>query len=296
MFSVGAPENQPKAWITMMQHAVTAGFRVLAIDFGSMVSAYPNLLADDAWEQHIDALAETASAMQAEFVQANLPFHDDLLVYGRCPDAQSIAHLQEMIRRSILACARLGIKWAVVRPLTDTVNGEFDNTVNLASNHAFYEQYVTLAEQSGVGLAFENMPEFSLTETMRRYCSTPEELIDLVDSFGSDAVGICWDFGHAHSILRDHPAALRLIGSRLKAVHARDNKPTVDAHLIPFIGGNIKWEVLMPVLTEIGYTGDFVLDACDYMRNIPQALRPSAAKLAYELSMHCLSFAESGEN
>ena len=119
-----------------------------------------------------------------------------------------------------------------------------------------------------------------------------DELIELVDSFGSPAAGICWDFGHAHSVYRDQAKALRKIGHRLKATHVQDNRGNLDGHLIPFIGGNIRWEEIMPALVEIGYTGDFIFETHRFTQNLPEALRASAGNFAREMGEYCLSLAK----
>ena len=68
-----------------------------------------------------------------------------------------------------------------------------------------------------------------------------------------------------------------------------DNRGERDSHLIPFVGGNIKWEQIMPVLREIGYEGDFILETHSFMASVPDALRPSAGRLMREFGEYCLS-------
>ena len=116
----------------------------------------------------------------------------------------------------------------------------------------------------------------------------PEEQIALIDAFGDSSVGACWDFGHAKMMLADQPRQLRMLGKRLKATHVQDNNGKRDAHLIPFVGGNIEWEKIMPCLREIGYEGDFMLEAHHYTRQIPEPLWESAGNLAYEFGMYCM--------
>jgi sugar phosphate isomerase/epimerase len=68
----------------------------------------------------------------------------------------------------------------------------------------------------------------------------------------------------------------------------QDNNGKSDAHLIPFVGGNIAWESIMPCLKEIGYGGDFMLEAHNYTKQLPQELWMSAGKLAYEFGTYCM--------
>ena len=45
----------------------------------------------------------------------------------------------------------------------------------------------------------------------------------------------------------------------------------------------------MPVLREIGYTGDFMLEAHSYMRQVPRELWVPAGKLAYDFGMYLMN-------
>ncbi|MBQ8397585.1 MAG: sugar phosphate isomerase/epimerase [Clostridia bacterium] len=292
LFNPRQGSDQPKDTIHMMEQCAAAGFLVQDIGFCDAIRpGKPDDLSRYDWERRIDAIGEAAARLGVEFSQAHLPY-DDLFLYSKPRTAREIALFREMTRRGIIACGRLGVKWAVVHPFTDTIHAEYDNAVNLATNREFYAPYVEFAEKNGTGLAFENMAEFSLEKVKRRYCTAADELIELVDSFGSSAAGICWDFGHAHSVYRDQTAALRKIGARLKATHVQDNRADRDGHLIPFIGGNIKWEAIMPTLVEIGYTGDFIFETHRFTQNIPDALRASAGQFAYEMGQYCLSLAK----
>lgn len=288
------PDSQPqKLLLSQLEQCVEAGFRVIDVSFCNAVRpAKKDEIADPDWERYVDALGRRGEELGVDFSQCHLPYNPDLFMYGRQPDEDYVAMFRAMTERSIIAAGRLGVKWAVAHPLTDNVHAEWDNAVNRQTNLDFYAPFVELAEKHHVGIALENMAEFSLEKARRRYCCSPEELIDLVDAFASPSVGICWDFGHANSVLRDQPAALRRVGSRLKATHVQDNRTNVDSHLTPFIGGNMKWESIMPTLVEIGYAGDFVYEAHRFMQNMPDALRPAAAAFAYALGEYCLSLAK----
>ena len=91
-----------------------------------------------------------------------------------------------------------------------------------------------------------------------------EELIELCDSIKSDNVGICWDFGHAHTAKFDQVYALKQVGDRLKATHVHDNYRLGDHHLLPAQGslewGCIDWKTVTPVLGEIKYDGPLTLE------------------------------------
>ncbi len=281
-----------KDTIDMMEQCAAAGFLVQDIGFCDAIRpGKPNDLARYDWEARIDEIGEAAARLGVEFSQAHLPY-GDFFVAATPKTARETALFREMIRRGLVACSRLGVKWAVAHPLTDTIHAEYDPDVNLATNHDFWAPYVEFAAKLGTGIAFENMPESIGGKVKRRYGATISELIALVDSFDSPAAGVCWDFGHAQMVYRDQPRALRRLGDYLKATHVQDNKGDRDAHLIPFIGGNIAWEAIMPTLVEIGYAGDFIFETHRFTQNMPEELRASAGKFAYEMGQYCLSLAK----
>lgn len=291
LFPASRGEIIPAPMTTRIAQCAAAGFSVIDLSFTDTIRPVKqDPMAGDGWEAYVDEIGEMGARLGVDFSQAHLPYYGDLFTYGKQPDEDFFALFRTMTERSLIACGRLGVKWAVAHPFTDSVNGELDNAVNLATNLAFYTPFAELAAANRTGIALENMAEFSIDRVRRRYCANAEELITLIDAFAApDTVGACWDFGHANSVMLDQPAALRRLGSRLKATHVQDNDPHADCHLIPFIGGNLPWETIMPALREIGYAGDFVLESHNFTAQMPDELRPSAARLAYEFGMYCLN-------
>lgn len=289
LFAYRRGERVPRSFVDQLRDTCRAGFRTLDIDFYE--AAHHKMLRDDLncdeWEAHIDAVGEEAAKLGAVFTQSHAPFNKNLFMYGKQPSEEYMAQYDVLMRRAIIASGRLGVKWVTVHPLNDTVHGEYDVEVNMATNLEYYKPYLELAKRCGVGLAIENMAK-SDNAVRRVYCASPEELIDLIDAFGDPAVGACWDFGHAQMMLADQPRQLRRLGKRLKSTHVQDNTGKRDSHLIPFVGGNIRWEEIMPCLREIGYEGDFMLETHHFARHIPEELWESAGRLAYEFGMYCM--------
>ena len=125
---------------------------------------------------------------------------------------------------------------------------------------------------SGVTLAIENMPVFrSLPTVMPFYTSDYYDLCELCDSFKSENVKICWDFGHANLMGFDHAEALRFVGSRLVCMHMHNNFGNDDNQFVPDLG-TADFTKLMPVLTEIGYRGALTLETRFYSKE-PRVLQ-----------------------
>lgn len=280
-------------YLEATKQCAEAGFKVLDLSmYASVNPKSKDELAEPDWERRIGKLAEESAKLGLEFTQGHAPFNAKLFIYGQQPTEEYVENFKEMTRRSVIAAGMMGVKWLTVHPMTDNINSEFDNDVQKKTNYEFYAPYVELAKKHGVGISIENMAQFKI-DLPRKYCCSAEELCDLCDYFADDSVGITWDFGHARKTYNNQSPALERVGKRLKATHVQDNygKDT-DSHLIPFVGGNINWEQIMPTLKKIGYEGDFIFETHHFMMHVPNELRCAAGTLAYDFGTYCLSLAD----
>lgn len=155
-----------------------------------------------------------------------------------------------------------------------------------------FKPVIQHAAQKNVGIAIENLWDFNIAPK-RRYTTTAEELVDLVDSLHKDFenVGICWDVEHADIMQQAQGPALRMIGSRLKATHISDNVGVKYDHVLPF-DGYTDWNAFMKLLKEIKYGGDFTYEIHRYTSQLPDAMVPAALRYSVEMGNYLLSLAE----
>ena len=173
----------------------------------------------------------------------------------------------------------LGAEWMVVHPMNLPRQPVYNRGVNKAANLAYLAPVIEKAKEVGIGIAVENMVDFS--RNMRRYCGgDPEELLDLVDTINDPAVGICLDTGHACLTSIDVPSYIRLAGDRLKALHINDNRQKGDEHLLPF-DGLVDWQGVAQALRDIGYDHDYSFEVRS--RAIPKAAQESWFKYVHDL-------------
>lgn len=239
------------------------GFEILDCIFCGATSPDSPLRAPD-WMDWCKRIAEESERLGITYTQTHMPFYN-FAVPGPDPDRD------EITRRSIIGASILGSKWIVGHPAT-----AYDQYDLVKSSKRicmeYYNPLVELAQKHGIGVALENMADFPHQGYKRSYCAWVEELCDLVDSFQSENVGICWDFGHANMVYGDQNPCLRQIGTRLKAVHVHDNGGDDDAHLAPFFG-NINWKPLMKTLGEIDYSGEFSFEISRIDLNLPKEVK-----------------------
>ena len=272
-----------------------AGFRVIDLNFcGAGLRKSGHELCQDNWEEWVDEVGNHAAKLGVTFSQSHTPFDSNLYRVDVAPLSDEYREwYRESVRRTIIASARLGVKWVTNHAQTATEYAEMNFEENLRANLDFFGWQVELTAKHGTGIAVENMAEFNPVKTKRRFTAVVEEQIAIVDAINDPACGACWDFGHAEMVYhRDQTVPLRKLGHRLKATHVQENDKFHDDHFIPFVRGTTPWEKIMPLLKEIGYTGDFTYECHGFMAGVPDELRPAAAKFAYEVGMYCVGLYE----
>ncbi len=263
-----------------VRHLSAAGYRVLDMNFHDCCM-FPTPFRGDHWERWLENVASAAGECGIEFSQGHSHF------YNYCdPHVENRDLLDELIRRGIVAAGRLGIKWLVIHAATD-----FDSATPVKSSREKAREYlkplIELAAVHNVGIAVENLWDLNISP-LRRYTVTAEELVELVDSLPYDNVGICWDVEHASIMKQDQTAALKLVGSRLKATHISDHNGKSDDHILPFMGAT-DWNEVMAVLKDIRYQGDFTYETHRYTQAVPDGVIGAALRYSYELGMYLLS-------
>lgn len=265
-----------------IKRLAAAGFRHL--DFNFVDWCYPGspFVGDD-WQAWVQGIRARADALGLRLTQAHGPIFDKWTGDERC------VWLTDLCHRSIRGAAMLDVPWIVFEP--ETRPGPFDaaHLTHLCQrNLDWFAPLLRTAEPLGVGLALENTNDPGATSrgARRWYSAIPAELIDLVDGFSSDRVGICWDVGHAHIQRLDQPSALAAVGDRLKAIHVQDNDGQADQHLIPYTvapGHGVDWPALVQALRHIDYGGDFTYEVGGAVRRVPDPMRDALLRYMVEL-------------
>lgn len=286
--------KQAQPFEETIELAAECGFRVFDANFCGAThdKSLGHLIAQDNWEQLVDGVRNFSENKGISFSQSHLPYNANFYMRGKVPTQEYCQMFNEMSRRSLIASKMLGVKWAVIHPLTNNIDGELDLETNIRTNMEFYSWLVELANKHNVGLAIENMAEFDPVNCKRRFAAQAEELIALVERFNDPLVGACWDYGHGNMVYKDQKAPLRKIGKLLKATHVDENNGSQDLHSLPFFVGKTDWKELMPILKEIGYEGDFTYEIHGFSQNAPDELRIKAAKFAYDVGMYLISLYE----
>ena len=259
-----------------------SGYKIMDMNFASYsLGTLP--MTRDNWEEFVKNQKELVDSLGLEVSQAHAHF------YGwNGLTAEQKEWNEELVRRSIIGAGIIGAKWLVIHPGTVSDGTYYSYKKSLEENLKYYRALIPLAQKHNVGIAIENMIESKIG---RRYASSTEELMELYDKLNDSTFGICWDFGHANLCAADQCAALRDIGSALKALHVDDNRGEKDDHLLPYFG-KIKWEPIMKTLKEINYKGDFTYEIHGFMNGLPDGLHDSCLRFTKEVGEFLLTLAK----
>ena len=250
-----------------------AGFD--GIDFNSDIQ---HLYDDSHDKNYYTELKKYAEDKGIVFSQAHAPFASVF------PEEEKTKQRFCEIVNGMKHSAWVGAEMIVVHPSTqldvkDSANHEalFESDMNL------YTKLIPYAEEFGIKIAIENI-NGAITRNA-------EGLIKVFDALNNDAFVVCFDVGHGNIIGENPAEMIRKLGNRIKCTHVHDNDGTGDRHTLPFYG-NVDWDDVMKEFAEINYTGDLSYESGYFVRELPQELRPEAAKLMEKTGRHLIKMFE----
>ena len=99
-------------------------------------------------------------------------------------------------------------------------------------------------------------------ESLPAACSTAKNFLDHILAVNDPYFVACLDIGHAEMRGQRTTAveSIRALDSHLQALHLHDNDLWHDNHALPFTM-SIDFEPIVAALREIGYSGEFTLEA-----------------------------------
>lgn len=268
-------------YIESIRRCKQAGFSVIDMNMCAMYGNMTELNGDD-WERKTEEIRKEAEKLGIVFSQSHPPYHRNKLAEFGSEEEQ--AHFDELLLRSIKISAVLGVKWAVLHPVSEFANSEYNIEHDIEKNHQVYDRVVDYAVKNRVGIAFENMAD---KNNRRRFGTTSSELKALIASYNDPMVGVCWDTGHGN---RSHDNPIRPLyelGSCIKALHINDNHGIIDEHLLPY-EGTLDWKEIMKALKAISYGGDFIYE----IKNndcMPDPIKDATAEYAYRLGNYLIT-------
>ena len=228
---------------------------------------------DEGFRDHIKRVREAIEAAGLYCASTHLTMYDPLISSEKKDE-----RVEAAIRHAVTATALLGAEVTAHHARTSISTG-YDWRVSYKENREMLLPLVDLAVKENVKIAIENIPIFPDCPTHRFYTSDPDDLCELVDSFETPHVGVCWDTSHANLMSFDQPKVIRQMGHRVIATHLSSNFKEQDWHLPP-VFGYIDWEKIMAAFADIGYTGALNLEVGH--SRVPMSALGSFFKLCYD--------------
>lgn len=253
------------------------GFDCVDMSFTPMAKDPENEFLQPDAEERCRAIRAKAESLGLSFNQCHAPFQMDMKPWLE-GDRDHILHL---LTTSIRLAGVLGAKAIVVHPVQcmNYLNNdpEWIKQVNLE----FYSALIPAAKEAGVKIAIENMwqrNQFN-KQIVSSVCSSPYELRSYVDACNAvEPVFVaCLDIGHCLLTGHDPVNAIRVLGDRLECLHVHDVDGVSDNHTCPMTL-KVDFPAVMEALWEIGYKGEFTLEADYFYTHFPEASYPFAAK------------------
>jgi sugar phosphate isomerase/epimerase len=169
----------------------------------------------------------------------------------------------DIVVRQIEMLSAMGVKAAVLHcdDMIELANDGLCSAEIIERNIEALRALMPRIEGFGITVCLENL--------QKRFSSV-DELLYIIDSVGSDFLGICLDTGHLNlSQTSTQREFILKAGKRLKALHIADNDGTRDQHRSPFSGGNVDFFEVVDALREIDYDGMFNMEIGGESKNCP---------------------------
>ena len=270
--------EEPIPMKTCLELCARAGYRRLDFGFAEHVLVSERFQSED-WEEELLEYKKFAGEQGLLFVQA----HATILDF--CNPGDDFEKKEALFRRSIIGAKLLGASWIVVHPSTKVKDGQMAPETH-EENVRFFKKYAEFAEETGIGLAIENMWG-QTRDGVRHYAVDPEELLRLIEDVDRENVRICWDAEHGSIEKLDQVKVLKRLGKYIVATHISDETGKDNIHILPYLG-HMNWEPLLQAFADINYEGTFDFEIQHYLPGMPMELAPSAMKFSYEVGSYMI--------
>ncbi len=258
-----------------------AGYRELDFCFVDQIFGKTAFLGDN-WQTFLSENLELAQKSGLCFSQTHCG------IYNFC---NGIDPWQEELNlRCIRGTAMLGAPWMVMHPASLVGENGLDPST-MERNVAYFRRLSDEAGRWNVGIAIENMWG-KAAQGVPRFAIQAEELLELIERIDAENVGACWDAEHGSIEGLDQGAAIRLLGSHLKATHISDETGAKNIHILPYCGF-VDWDDVLHALADIHYSGAFAYELQHYLLTMPMDLVPDALRLSVSVGEYLIRRLES---
>ena len=228
-------------------------------------------------------LSRVAASYGMVINQTHAPFSDFKRGEESCEHNRKVYN---SICEAIRISAAIGAKAVVVHPAEIcpylTADERFDMNMEL------FAHLISVARGEGIDISIENLYSRHLSNRdriIKGVCSDSYELLRYLDALSEYGVSFCLDVGHAELAGEGAYSMIKTLGKRISYVHIHDNDINSDEHTLPYLA-SIDFDGVCKALGKIGYDGDITLEADGFLRDMPDAVVPSALSFARNIASH----------
>ena len=256
-------------WEKALELTAEAGFDAMDISLFELAKEEESPLKGAKGVEYAASLRQKAEALGIRINQAHAPFRMDMNRYME-GDREEIL---DILHHSIRVAAACGCSSIIIHPIHTMNYLNSDPAWVKAVNVEFYSLLAPVAKETGIKIAIENMwQRHQYTKhIVSSVCSSPWEHAAYVDACNAvePVFTACLDVGHSVLAGINPAQAIRVLGDRLTCLHIHDVDGKNDNHTCP---GTliVDFPAIVEALREVGYPGEFTLEAMCYLDKLPQ--------------------------
>lgn len=263
-------------WEKGLEILAEAGFDCVDMTLTAMAKDPEDIFLQPGADELCRRIRAKAESLGIYFNQCHAPYQMDMSPWLQ----GDRAHILHLLNTSIRLAGILGARNVVVHPVQCMNYLNNDPAWIKSVNAEFYSALIPAARAAGVTIAIENMwqkNQFN-RQIVTSVCSSPYELRDYVDACNAVApvFTACLDIGHCLLTGHDPVNAIHVLGSRLGCLHVHDVDGINDNHTCP-LTQKVDFPAVVTALREIGYKGDFTLEADSFYNSFSHEQYPFAA-------------------
>jgi sugar phosphate isomerase/epimerase len=262
-------------WEKALEMLAKAGFDCVDMTLTAMAKDPDDIFLQPGADELCRRIRAKAEALGLSFNQCHAPYQMDMKPWLE----GERDHILHLLTTAIRLAGILGAKNVVVHPVQCMNYLNSDPEWVKQVNVEFYSALIPAAKAAGVTIAIENMWQRHLwnKSIVASVCSSPYELKAYVDACNAvePVFTACLDIGHCLLTGHDPVNAVRVLGGRLGCLHVHDVDGVNDSHTCPMTM-KVDFPAVAAALREIGYKGDFTLEADCYYKCFPQEQYPVA--------------------
>ncbi|MEW9613274.1 sugar phosphate isomerase/epimerase family protein [Shinella sp. S4-D37] len=192
----------------------------------------------------------------------------DINIAAAAPEMRE--HSLKMVGRMVETAGEYGADYVILGP--GKVNGLMAMSSDKMMEHLYrgLDHLVPMAQKYNTQILVENMPFAFIPDV--------ESLMQAVDGYGSDDVGVIYDLANGAFVGEDALTSLRRCESRLKLIHVSDTGSKIYRH-DPIGQGTMDFALLGRQLAEFGWKHAPVLEVIGHSDDPGAEMVASARKL-----------------